>query len=114
MSYILADARNYESSTHTKPKPDPTGMTFYSTANEIKIRTTTADSRLYSEDETRNRFSNPIRQGTLPKGRAMEGRYGGWRLISVSESGHGKGSVEVLPNLGNYPIRDGPGVNPRD
>ncbi len=110
MSYILADARNYGSSTHTKPKPVPTGMAFYSTAHEIKIRTTTADSRLYSEDETRNRFSNLIRQGTLPKGRAMEGRYGG----SVSESGHGEGSVEVLPNLGNYPIRDGPGVNPRD
>lgn len=30
------------------------------------------------------------------------------------ESGHRQGGVEVLADLGNYPISDGPGVNPGD
>lgn len=37
------------------------------------------------------------------------GRRGG-----AAEAGDGEGSVEVLPDLGDYPISDGPGVNPGD
>lgn len=32
----------------------------------------------------------------------------------AAEAGDGEGSVEVLPHLGDYPISDGPGVNPGD
>ncbi|KAK4403436.1 hypothetical protein Sango_0712200 [Sesamum angolense] len=34
------------------------------------------------------------------------------RLVCVPKAGHGEGRVEVLPDVGNYPIGDGPGVNP--
>ncbi|KAL0402965.1 UNVERIFIED_CONTAM: hypothetical protein Sradi_1937300 [Sesamum radiatum] len=34
----------------------------------------------------------------------------GW--VCVPETRHSEGRVEVLPNVGNYPIGDGPGVNP--
>ncbi|KAF5752605.1 hypothetical protein HS088_TW01G00520 [Tripterygium wilfordii] len=34
--------------------------------------------------------------------------------IRVPKTSNGKRSVEVLPDLGNYPISDGPGVDPRD
>lgn len=48
----------------------------------------------------------------------MRVRHGGnlrcRRRAGVAEAGDGEGSVEVLPDLGNYPISDGPGVDPRD
>lgn len=31
-----------------------------------------------------------------------------------TEAGYGEGSVEVLPDLGDYPMSDGPSVDPRD
>ncbi|KAL0452673.1 UNVERIFIED_CONTAM: hypothetical protein Slati_1245400 [Sesamum latifolium] len=34
------------------------------------------------------------------------------RLVCVPETRHSEGRVEVLPDVGNYPIGDGPGVNP--
>ncbi|RAL52314.1 hypothetical protein DM860_016163 [Cuscuta australis] len=55
--------------------------------------------------------SDPIGEAALPN----RGAVGGWRGPgSGSEPGHGEGGVEVLPDLGNYPIRDGPGVDPGD
>lgn len=36
------------------------------------------------------------------------------RLAGIADASDGEGSVEVLPDLGDYPIRDGPGVNPGD
>lgn len=32
----------------------------------------------------------------------------------MADASNDKGSVEVLPDLGNYPIREGPGVHPGD
>lgn len=70
---------------------------------------------------------DPIGDTALPNGRAMvrsnlgcwwrrrrsESRR--WRLSwGITEASDGKGSVEVLPDLGDYPISDGPRVNPRD
>ncbi|KAK8978388.1 hypothetical protein V6N11_028391 [Hibiscus sabdariffa] len=47
-----------------------------------------------------------MRWGNL---RRRRGTVGG-----VSESSNGEGSVEVLLDLGDYPIRDGPSVDPGD
>lgn len=35
-------------------------------------------------------------------------------MVGVADAGDGEGSVEVLAHLGDYPIRDGPGVDPGD
>ncbi|KAK8508220.1 hypothetical protein V6N12_019399 [Hibiscus sabdariffa] len=53
-----------------------------------------------------------MRWGNLRRGRGTVG--GGWGLGRVSESSNGEGSVEVLLDLGDYPIRDGPSVDPGD
>ena len=42
------------------------------------------------------------------------GRGGEIGRRGVAEARDGEGSVEVLPDLGDYPIRDGPGVDPGD
>lgn len=47
-------------------------------------------------------------RGDLGRGRREIGRRG------VAEARDGEGSVEVFPDLGDYPIRDGPGVDPGD
>jgi hypothetical protein len=39
---------------------------------------------------------------------------GDTRLCGVPESGHGERSIKVLSDLGDYPISDGPSVNPID
>lgn len=41
----------------------------------------------------------------------MEGGNG---AIGAADAGDGEGGVEVLANLGDYPIGDGPGVDPGD
>lgn len=87
---------------------------------------------LYKQHETRHRFSDLVRHAAFPNGRAMErifigcGRQGrrrrrcrwgtrGQGLISwVAEASDSQGSVEVLPDLGNNPILDGPGMDPGD
>ena len=92
-------------------------------------------SDLYSEDETRHGFPDPIGDSALPKERAMEwgdlSRWrrwwrgsqiwcGWWRCLWVSsgnsstttEARDAEGCVEVLPDLGYYPMSDGPGVDP--
>nr|GLL28039.1 hypothetical protein DM860_016163 [Ipomoea trifida] len=65
-----------------------------------------------SEDETGHRFPAPIREATLPDGSAGDRSNGG--SGGVAEARDGEVRVEVLAHLSNYPIRDGPGVNPRD
>lgn len=71
-------------------------------------------TRLDCEDKTRDRFADPV--GALPDGgAAVRGNLGELGLGGgVSEACDGEGSVEVLPDLGDYPIRDGPGVDPGD
>lgn len=70
------------------------------------------------QDETRDGFPNPIGEAALPDGRAVEGSYGRCGDLGGSgifaESGNGEGGVEILADVGNYPIRDGPGVDPGD
>ncbi|KAK8970611.1 hypothetical protein KSP40_PGU020165 [Platanthera guangdongensis] len=39
---------------------------------------------------------------------------GGGGAGSCRETGHGEGCVEVLANLSDYPIGDGPGVDPEE
>ncbi|KAG9455170.1 hypothetical protein H6P81_008074 [Aristolochia fimbriata] len=63
-----------------------------------------------SEDEARHRGARAIGdRAALPESLAKAARRG--RGCPV-ESSDGEGRVEVLPDLGDYPIRDGPGVDP--
>ena len=96
----------------------------------IILRTAASDRHvsLYCQDKTRNRFSDPIREAALPDGGAMarrrrgsrrrrrgRDRRRGWRReVGVGETGDGEGRVEVLSDLGYYPISDRPGVDPGD
>jgi len=68
---------------------------------------------LYCQNQTGHGFPNPTRYAALPHaGEAAGAGARGNNLAGVFEAGDGEGSVEVLSHLSDYPIRDGPGVNP--
>lgn len=69
-----------------------------------------------SQDETGYGLADLARKAAFPNGRTMEvsDSSGYIRLICVSDSGNCKRGIEVLSNLGDYPISNGPSVNPID
>ena len=75
---------------------------------------------LYCQDKTGDRFSGETGEAALPDARKVarvRTRRNNLRIgirIRISDLGNGQGSVEVLPDLSNYPIRDSPGVDPND
>jgi len=78
-----------------------------------------------SQNQTRNGLTDPVGETTLPDGWAMHRRnLSRWwwlwlglkirRLWLVSKTSNSKRGIEVLSNLGNYPIRNSPSVHPRN
>ncbi|CAI9091808.1 OLC1v1026923C1 [Oldenlandia corymbosa var. corymbosa] len=100
--YILADAKN----THNLAEEVPTGQF--------------GRVILDGQHETRHGFADLAGEAALPHGWAMERSdcRGDFRLPGGggggANSGDGERSVEVLSDLGNYPITHGPSVNPVD
>ena len=54
------------------------------------------------------------RRGSRGSRRGGDRRGRGGGEVGVGEAGDREGGVEVLADLGNYPISDGPGVDPGD
>ncbi|RDX79194.1 hypothetical protein CR513_40411, partial [Mucuna pruriens] len=64
-------------------------------------------------NQTGHGFADPIRDAALPDAGQAAGAGGGRNnLVGVVDAGDGEGCVEVLPYVGDYPIREGPRVNP--
>ncbi|KAK4436468.1 hypothetical protein Salat_0810500 [Sesamum alatum] len=112
----MTQAADRSPGSKSKPSnlsPQPIGTIKQSKKDKDYVTRPESELYLDSKDEAGDGFPDPIRETALPNGGAMGGgNAAAIRLVCVTKSRDSEGRVEVLPDVGNYPIGDGPGVNP--